>query len=226
MKKSVIIVAGGNGSRMGSNLPKQFLLLENSPVLMWTILCFIEYDPTISVMVVLPESQINYWKELCLKYNFTHPHRVVAGGETRFQSVKNGLEALGISDLVAVHDGVRPLVSQLTISNCFSQAEVSGAAIPVVPVNETLRIGTMEQSQTVDRGRYYTVQTPQVFKVEIINAAYTQTWEPAFTDDASVVEQAGYQIRMVPGNRDNIKITHPEDLVFACEFIKQKKGTI
>ena len=224
MDKSVIIVAGGSGSRMGSDLPKQFLLLENYPLLMWTILCFIQYDPAISVVVVLPESQISYWKELCLKYSFTHPHRVVSGGETRFQSVKNGLEALGITDLVAVHDGVRPLVSQLTISNCFSQAEVSGAVIPVLPVNETLRTGTMEQSQTVDRTRFYTVQTPQVFKFEIIKAAYTQTWEPAFTDDASVVEQAGYEIQMVLGNRDNIKITHPEDLLVASEYFKQKKG--
>ena len=165
MSKSVIIVAGGNGSRMGGDLPKQFLLLENYPVLMWTILNFISYDSTIEVVVVLPEPQINYWKELCLKYNFTHPHRIVAGGETRFQSVKNGVAALGISDLVAVHDGVRPLVSQLTISNCFSQAEASGAAIPVVSVNETLRTGTLEQSQTVDRTRFYNVQTPQVFKV-------------------------------------------------------------
>ena len=226
MKKSVIIVAGGNGSRMGGDLPKQFLLLENYPVLMWTILNFISYDSTIEVVMVLPEPQINYWKELCLKYNFTHPHRIVAGGVTRFQSVKNGLAALGISDLVAVHDGVRPLVSQLTISNCFSQAEAFGAAIPVIPVNETLRTGTMEQSQTVDRTRFYNVQTPQVFKVEIIRAAYTQTWEPTFTDDASVVEQAGYPIRMVLGNRDNIKITHPEDLLVASEYFKQKKGTI
>ncbi|MCX6221309.1 MAG: 2-C-methyl-D-erythritol 4-phosphate cytidylyltransferase [Bacteroidia bacterium] len=225
MNKSVIIVAGGNGSRMGGNLPKQFLLLENYPVLMWTILNFIHYDPMISIVVVLPGSQISYWTELSRKYNFTHPHRVVSGGETRFQSVKNGLEAMGITDLVAVHDGVRPLVSQLTISNCFSQAEESGAAIPVLPVNETLRTGTMEQSQTVDRTRFYTVQTPQVFKAEIIKAAYTQTWEPAFTDDASVVEQAGYEIRMVLGNRDNIKITHPEDLLVASEYLKQKKGT-
>jgi len=225
MNKSVIIVAGGNGSRMGGDLPKQFLLLENYPVLMWTILNFIHYESKIEIVVVLPESQINYWKELCLKYNFTHPHRVVAGGETRFQSVKNGLETLGITDLVAVHDGVRPLVSQLTISNCFSQAEVLGAAIPVVPVNETLRTGTMEQSQTVDRTRFYTIQTPQVFKVEIIKAAYTQTWEPTFTDDASVVEKAGYPIRMVLGNRGNIKITHPEDLLVASEYLKQKKGT-
>ncbi len=225
MNKSVIIVAGGSGSRMGGDLPKQFLLLENYPVLMWSILCFIEFDPTISVVVVLPELQINYWKELCQRYNFTHPHRVVAGGETRFQSVKNGLETLGITDLVAIHDGVRPLVSQLTISNCFNQAEVSGAAIPVILVNETLRAGTMDQSQTVDRTKFYSVQTPQVFKFEILKTAYTQTWEPTFTDDASVVERSGYPIRMVLGNRDNIKITHPEDLVVACEFLKQKKGT-
>ena len=225
MNKSVIIVAGGNGSRMGGDLPKQFLLLENYPVLMWTILNFIRYESTIEVVVALPESQINYWNELCLKYNFAYPHRVVAGGETRFQSVKNGVAALGITDLVAVHDGVRPLVSQLTISNCFNQAEALGAAIPVLPVNETLRTGTMEESQTVDRTQFYTVQTPQIFKVEIIKAAYSQTWEPSFTDDASVVEQAGYPIRMVLGNRDNIKITHPEDLLVASGYLKQKKGT-
>ena len=226
MNKSVIIVAGGSGSRMGSDLPKQFLLLENYPILMWTILCFIEYDPTISVVVVLPESQISYWKELCLKYAFDHSHLVVKGGETRFHSVKNGLDAMEKSDLVAVHDGVRPLVSQLTIINCFNQATDTGAAIPVLPLNETLRSGILEDSFTVDRGLFYTVQTPQVFKVEIIKAAYTQTLEPTFTDDASVVEQAGYPIRMVLGNRDNIKITHPEDLVVACEYLKQKKGTL
>jgi len=226
MKKSVIIVAGGSGSRMGRDLPKQFLLLENYPVLMWTILCFIEYDPTISVVVVLPESQISYWKELCVKYAFDHSHLVVKGGEIRYYSVKNGLDAMEESDLVAVHDGVRPLVSQQTIINCFKQAAETGAAIPVLPVNETLRSGTLENSITVDRGLFYTVQTPQVFKVEIIKAAYTQTLEPTFTDDASVVEQAGYPIRMVLGNRDNIKITHPEDLVVACEYLKQKKGTV
>ena len=132
---------------------------------------------------------------------------------------------LGICDLVAIHDGVRPLVSRHTIANCLIRAEESGAAIPVIPVNETLRTGTMEQSQTVDRGRFYTVQTPQVFKAEILKAAYTKTWDPTFTDDASVVERAGNQIQMVLGNRDNIKITHPEDLVVASEYLKQKKGT-
>ncbi len=226
MKNSVIIVAGGSGSRMGSDLPKQFILLDHLPVLMWSILCFIKYDPAISIVVVLPESQINTWKELCHKYDFFHSHRVIAGGETRFQSVKNGVAELGISDLVAVHDGVRPLVSQLTISHCFSQAEASGAAIPVLPVSETLRAGNMQRSLTVDRTRYYTVQTPQVFKVEILKAAYAQTWEPSFTDDASVVEKAGYAIQMVLGNRDNIKITHPEDLLVARAYLKQKKGII
>ncbi|MCK9638706.1 MAG: 2-C-methyl-D-erythritol 4-phosphate cytidylyltransferase [Prolixibacteraceae bacterium] len=225
MRKSVIIVAGGNGSRMGSDLPKQFLLLENYPVLMWTILCFIEFDPTISVVVVLPESQIGYWNELCIKYDFDHTHLVVTGGETRFNSVKNGLDAMEETDLVAVHDGVRPLVSQLTITNCFNQAAETGAAIPALPLNESLRRGTLEESASVDRGLFYTVQTPQVFRWKIFKDAYSQKWDLSFTDDASVVEKYGVPIRMVPGNRDNLKITHPEDLVVASEYIKQKKGT-
>jgi 2-C-methyl-D-erythritol 4-phosphate cytidylyltransferase len=226
MKNSVIIVAGGSGSRMGSDLPKQFILLENRPVLMWTISCFIEYDPTISVVVVLPESQISFWKELCIKHAFDHPHLVVSGGETRFHSVKNGLNAMEESDLIAVHDGVRPLVSQQTISNCFKLAAESGTAIPVLPVNETLRRGTPVNSVTVDRELYYTVQTPQVFQWKILKAAYSQIWNSAFTDDASVVEQYGVPVRMVPGNRDNLKITHPEDLIVASAYYKKKKGTL
>ncbi|MCK9411835.1 MAG: 2-C-methyl-D-erythritol 4-phosphate cytidylyltransferase [Prolixibacteraceae bacterium] len=225
MTKSVIIVAGGNGSRMGGDLPKQFLLLENYPVLMWTILCFIEFDPAISVVVVLPELQISYWNDLCARYDFEHSHLVVKGGETRFDSVKNGLDAMHKTDLVAVHDGVRPLVSQLTITNCFKQAAETGAAIPVLPVHETLRSGTLEKSFTVDRGMYYTVQTPQVFQWQSLKAAYSQKWNASFTDDASVVEHFGLPVRMVPGNRDNLKITHPEDLVIACEYLKQKKDT-
>ncbi|MEI7830298.1 MAG: 2-C-methyl-D-erythritol 4-phosphate cytidylyltransferase [Prolixibacteraceae bacterium] len=223
MKKSVIIVAGGSGSRMESDLPKQFILLDHLPVLMWSILCFVTYDPDIFIVVVLPESQLSAWKKLCEKHEFKYPHQVVKGGETRFHSVKNGLGVLGEADLVAIHDGVRPLVSAQTIANCFDQASETGAAIPVLTVDETIRTGSMQQSKTVDRNQFYTVQTPQVFQLPILKAAYAQNYNPSFTDDASVVEQFGFQVRMVLGNRDNIKITHPEDLVVAKEYLKKKR---
>ncbi len=226
MKKSVIIVAGGSGSRMGSEIPKQFILLENRPVLMWTIMCFIQYDPTMPIVVVLPESHISRWKELCISYQFDHPHLVVKGGETRYQSVKNGLEVLEESDLVAVHDGVRPLVSHETIENCFNQAALSGAAIPVLPLNETLRTGTMDHSKTVDRNNFYTVQTPQIFKTSVLRKAYSQNPDSFFTDDASVVEANGFSVILVPGNLENIKITHPLDLLTAGACIKKKEDTL
>ncbi len=223
MKKSVIIVAGGSGTRMESEIPKQFILLENRPVLMWTISCFIVYDPAISVVVVLPEYQISFWKELCIKYAFNHPHQVIKGGNTRFLSVKNGLEMIGNSGLVAVHDGVRPLVSQDTIDRCFKQAAQSGAAIPVLPVNETLRTGTMENSKTVDRAVYYAVQTPQIFRTSMLKEAYKQEWNASFTDDASVVEKTGNQVMLVTGNTENLKITYPLDLLVAGEYLKKER---
>jgi 2-C-methyl-D-erythritol 4-phosphate cytidylyltransferase len=223
MRKSVIIVAGGIGSRMGGEIPKQFILLENKPVLMWTLSVFLQYDANMPLILVLPESQVKTWQELCRKFDYPIRHRIVSGGETRFHSVKNGLEALGETDLVAIHDGVRPLVSLRTIDNCFSQAAVFGAAIPVMPVNETLRKGSSEHSETVDRSQYHTVQTPQVFRYGLLREAYSSEWNPAFTDDASVVENTGFQVVMVPGNPENIKITCPEDLLVAGAFLKTKK---
>jgi 2-C-methyl-D-erythritol 4-phosphate cytidylyltransferase len=223
MKKSVIIVAGGSGTRMESDILKQFVLLENRPVLMWTISCFIIYDPSIEIVVVLPESQINLWKELCAKFAFNHLHQVVKGGSTRFLSVKNGLEMIGESDLVAVHDGVRPLVSQDTIDRCFQQAAISGAAIPVLPVNESLRMGTMECSQSVDRTVYYSVQTPQIFRASILKDAYSVELDESFTDDASVVEKNGVQVMLVPGNPENLKVTFPMDLLLAGEYLKKER---
>jgi 2-C-methyl-D-erythritol 4-phosphate cytidylyltransferase len=223
MPNCVIIVAGGNGTRMGSDLPKQFMLLEDKPVLMRTISCFLQYDSSITVVVVLPELQISYWKELCEKYSFHTAHQVVKGGDTRFMSVKNGLEAVNDAVLVAIHDGVRPLVSQNTIDRCFGMAAKSGSAIPVLPVKETLRTGTLENSKTVDRSGYYSVQTPQVFRTEIIRESYAQDWNDSFTDDASVVEKKGFHVMMVSGNPENLKITHPIDLLIASEYIKSKK---
>lgn len=223
MKKSVIIVAGGSGTRMGTRIPKQFLLLENTPVLMETIKAFLRYDSSIAVIVVLPEDQLKSWDDLCKKYDFDHSHTIVKGGETRFHSVRNGLDALGETDLVAVHDGVRPLVSTDTIANCFSRAAETGAAIPVLPIDETLRQGSAEHSCTVDRSTYFTVQTPQVFKARIIAQSYLQEWSAEFTDDASVVEKKGFQVTLVPGNPENIKITRPGDLLIARVFLKKKE---
>lgn len=223
MKRSVVVVAGGSGTRMGSKLPKQFILLENRPVLLWSISCFVQFDPDISIVVVLPEDQINYWNQLCQEYNFKPVHQVVKGGETRFQSVKNGLSALGNTELIAVHDGVRPLVSRDTIDSCFSEASRSGAAIPVLPVNETIRTGTYQHSTTVDRSLFFTVQTPQVFRASLLLEAYGQPGYGNFTDDASVVEKFGHPVIMVPGNLENIKITHPGDLLLVSEYLKKKK---
>lgn len=220
MKLSVVIVAGGQGKRMGSTLPKQFLLLNGRPMLMYTIEQFLKFDPTIVLVVVLPESQVEYWKNICAHYNFKYKHEIAYGGETRFHSVQNGIKSLTNSDLIAVHDGVRPLVSIETIKRCFEMAEKEGSAIPVIIPSETIRYGSMEDSVTVDRQKYFLVQTPQIFHSQLIHKAYKQKWTKEFTDDASVVEKMGHHVRMVEGNLDNIKITHPEELKWA-EFLLQ-----
>ncbi|WP_106830008.1 2-C-methyl-D-erythritol 4-phosphate cytidylyltransferase [Parabacteroides pacaensis] len=212
MKKYVIIVAGGKGLRMGKELPKQFLLLKDKPILMHTINRFIAYDPDISVILVLPEAHQPYWKELCRKYQFSLSYQLANGGETRFHSVQNGLKLVTQDGWVAVHDGVRPFVSQETISACFTEAAVSGAAIPILPVIETLRERIGDSSRTVNRDDYCTVQTPQVFHAELLKEAYRQPYVPIFTDDASVVENLGYPVSLIEGNKENIKITTPFDL--------------
>ncbi|GET30367.1 2-C-methyl-D-erythritol 4-phosphate cytidylyltransferase [Prolixibacter sp. SD074] len=218
-KRSVIVVAGGSGSRMKSDRPKQFLELLGKPVLMYTLEAFNRFDSTMDLIVVLPADQIPFWEQLCLNHNFVIRHQVVAGGDTRFHSVKNGLSALSACDLVAIHDGVRPLVSQTTIENCFLIAKKQGTAIPVLPVIESLREGNMEESAPVDRSRYYSVQTPQIFRTSTLLKAYEQDFNSLFTDDASVVESAGFRVKLVEGNRENIKITHPVDLRIAEFFL-------
>lgn len=212
MKKYVIIVAGGKGLRMGKEIPKQFLLLKDKPILMHTINRFIEYDPAISIILVLPEAHQPYWKELCRKYQFSLPYQLANGGETRFHSVQNGLKLVTQDGWVAIHDGVRPFVSKETISTCFTKAAMSGAAIPILPVIETLRERAGNSSRTVNRDNYCTVQTPQVFSTELLKEAYRQSYIPTFTDDASVVENLGHPVSLIEGNRENIKITTPFDL--------------
>lgn len=214
MKKHVVIVAGGKGLRMGGDIPKQFLPVGGKPVLMRTLEAFYAYDSSIHLILVLPLDQQNYWKELCSTYQFSLPHDIVNGGETRFHSVKNGL-AMVDEGWVGVHDGVRPFVSQKVISNCFDNARINGAVIPVIGVVETVRYLDDKRSITVPRDRYKLVQTPQVFEVNLLKRAYGQTYTDKFTDDASVVEAMGEQVHLVEGNRENIKITTPFDLKLA-----------
>ena len=216
MKKYIIIVAGGKGLRMGGEIPKQFLPIGGKPVLMRTMEAFHAYDAEIQIVLVLPVAQQAYWKELCDQYAFTLPYRLADGGETRFHSVKNGLDTIPTDEeaLVGVHDGVRPFVSAEVIARCYAEAARVGAVVPVTDVVETVRhLEDGGGSTTVNRDEYKLVQTPQVFSLALLKKAYAQPYVPAFTDDASVVEALGHEVTLVQGNRENIKITTPFDLV-------------
>jgi 2-C-methyl-D-erythritol 4-phosphate cytidylyltransferase len=207
---------------MGHDLPKQFLCIGTRPVLMHAIERFISYNKAVEVVLVLPPDQFTYWQALCRKYNFTVAHRLISGGDSRYQSVKNGLEGVEGEGLVAIHDGVRPFVSLETIERCFYAAEKHGCAIPVVEVVDSLRKIEGPRSKMRLRASYRVVQTPQVFKNSIIRQAYKLPFSPDFTDDASVAEAAGYDITLVEGNRENIKITTPFDLVMGEALLKSR----
>ncbi|MDR0558951.1 MAG: 2-C-methyl-D-erythritol 4-phosphate cytidylyltransferase [Prevotellaceae bacterium] len=223
MTNTVIIVAGGRGRRMGRDIPKQFLILDGIPVIMHTLQRFYQYDNCMKIILVLPANEIFTWKNLCVEHKFTIPHQTVEGGEERFHSVKNALKLTGENEIVAIHDGVRPLVSGKTIARCFEMAEKTGAAVPVVEITESLRyFESPDRSVSVNRKNYMTVQTPQVFKSEILVAAYAQAYSENFTDDASVVEKSGHLITTVEGNRENIKITNPVDMEIAKILIEQR----
>ena len=214
MTNTVIIVAGGRGKRMGDDIPKQFLPVDGRPILMHTVERFYCFDNGIKIIVALPTDQMPTWENLCRQHLFDIAHQMVAGGEERFHSVQNALKLVGNDEIVAVHDGVRPLVSTATISRCFEKARQTGAAIPVIDLTESLRFfESPDKHVAVDRNKYKTVQTPQVFRAEILTAAYTQPYNPQFTDDASVVERYGHPIATVEGNRENIKITTPSDIM-------------
>jgi 2-C-methyl-D-erythritol 4-phosphate cytidylyltransferase len=222
-KRNVIIVGGGSGSRMGAEIPKQFLLLNGLPVILHSIGRFLEYSPEINLIIVLPAANFSNWEEMCKKFNFSKEHILVEGGATRFDSVKKGLKAIGEDSLVAIHDAVRPLVSIETIESCFSEAEKFGSCIPVMPVKESLRRrDSCGKTISVKRENYFTVQTPQVFDYYLLKKAYNSEYRNYFTDDASVVEESGLKINHIEGNSENIKITMPEDLVLAEILIKQK----
>lgn len=214
-EKTVIIVAGGYGTRVGGNTPKQFRLLCGVPVLMHTLEQFYAYDEQIRILLVLPESYIELWKNLCEEYFFTLPHEIVVGGEERFHSVQAGLSKCSNHGLIGVHDGVRPLVSRETIERCFAQAETLGSAIPFIPLSESVRLCENGQSRPVDREIVRIIQTPQVFRAEILQKAYEQHYLTHFTDDAGVVEAAGFPVYLCEGNPSNIKITRAIDLEIA-----------
>ena len=213
----IIIVAGGKGLRMGSDIPKQFLPIGGKPVLMRTLERFRAYSSALQIILVLPEAQQDYWRQLCEDYRFDVEHQIANGGQTRFHSVQNGLALVpdDAEGVVGVHDGVRPFPSIEVIRNCYETARTAKAVIPVIPVVETVRHLEGDKSVTVPRGDYRLVQTPQTFDIQLLKSANRQPYNDGFTDDASVVESYGYAITLVEGNRENIKITTPYDLKIA-----------
>lgn len=219
MKKSIIVVAGGKGLRMGGEVPKQFQVIGNKPVLMVTLERLHAIDPAMQLVLVLPAEQFDLWKDMCRQYEFAVPLLLTQGGATRFHSVQNGLAQVDDIDeaLVGVHDGVRPFVSQRVIDDCFREAWIHGAAIPMIDLQDSLRhiVGADGVTEVVPRDRYRLVQTPQVFKLSVLRKAYEQRFVETFTDDASVVEASGKDVVAVEGNRENIKLTTPFDMLVA-----------
>ncbi len=226
MKRYAIIVAGGMGKRMGTEMPKQFLPLAHKPILMHTLEAFYRFDNQMTVLLVLPETYIDEWNTLADQYRFTHLPILVSGGETRFVSVKNALNTIPEKNgVVLVHDGVRPLVSEELIKQIFLEAEKQKAVVPVLPITSSIR----EKSDNgyllyADRNRFVTIQTPQGFSLSILKDAYEQPFSEAFTDDASVVEKMGVNARFVPGEPYNIKITTQIDLELARIYLSKKNS--
>ncbi|MCB9182700.1 MAG: 2-C-methyl-D-erythritol 4-phosphate cytidylyltransferase [Flavobacteriales bacterium] len=212
MHRSTIIVAGGSGKRLGGPVPKQFQAVKGRPLLMWTIEAFHRFDPELALIVVLPKEHFDIWRALCLGHRFFIEHEVVAGGEQRWHSVKAGLEKVEGNGLVAVHDGVRPLVSAKLIERCFAAADEKAAAIPVVPVVPSIRETTAEGSRALDRSKLLAVQTPQCFHSDLLRKAFEQPYDAAFTDEAALVERMGVKVALVEGEENNIKVTTAMDM--------------
>ena len=233
-KRYLIVTAAGHGSRMGTDVPKQFLLLDGKAILQRTIERFLEADPDIRVVTVLPSDSVNLWREYCQEHNFHCPQILVKGGITRFHSVRNALARVPDGVLVAVHDGVRPLLSAGMISRMFEKAEECEALVPVVPSVDTLKAvekvrnedGEEElkaiPEQKIDREHTFCAQTPQIFRSESLKAAYRSPFDTSFTDDASVAEKKGIPVTYIPGERFNLKITTPEDLYIAEAVMKMQ----
>ena len=226
-KRFVIMMAAGSGTRMGAGMPKQFLDMDGKAVLQRTIEIFQEACPGIAVVTVLPEDFIDYWKDYCLKNNFICPQILVKGGITRFHSVRNALARIPDGAIAAVHDGVRPLITPSKVKELFDLAEEKVGVIPVIPCVDTMKVlkpsdlkGVWEEAgEEADRSVLFGAQTPQVFQSGVLKAAYEQAYDPAFTDDASVVSRYGKSLSYVMGERLNIKITTPEDLIMAKAIV-------
>jgi 2-C-methyl-D-erythritol 4-phosphate cytidylyltransferase len=221
MKENVIIVAGGSGSRMQSDIPKQFIAVNGLPILMHTIQAFKRYSPDVSIVLVLPLAHFAFWDQLTTQYGFSHQIHLVAGGATRFHSVKNGLNSLKDDEsLIAVHDGVRPVISSEIIASSFAAAAEFGTAVTAVNLKDSLRL-VKENGQSIasDRTSFRIVQTPQTFRSSWMRTAFEQPYRADFTDCASVLEAAGYPIHLIEGSYQNIKITTPEDLKWAGIYL-------
>lgn len=216
MSKLAVIVAGGSGLRMGNDLPKQFLLLEGKPILLYSIDAFLHAYADININLVIPLHYIDYTKDLLKNFGYSSHIKIIQGGETRFHSVKNGISNAHAGDIIFVHDAVRCLLSSTLIQRCYEMASEKGSAIPVVPIRDSMRrVLNPGVSEVVSREHLYAVQTPQTFKAEILLDAFKVDFSHVFTDEATVVEQAGVHVFTVEGEEQNIKITYPEDLLYA-----------
>jgi 2-C-methyl-D-erythritol 4-phosphate cytidylyltransferase len=218
LKKFAIIVAGGQGLRLGSEIPKQFLLVNNRPIIFYSIEKFSAVAD--EVILVLPTTHFEYWNQVCEQYKFTYTVRLVAGGKNRSESVINGLLQIEDDGVVAIHDAVRPLVTPALIDVVFETARIHGSAVPVIPMRESMRIRDSDQSRAVNRDDYFVVQTPQCFDLKAIKKAYHDFPEANLSDDASVFESANHPVRLVEGETSNIKITFREDLALADALLK------
>lgn len=222
-KRSIIIVAGGKGLRAGGELPKQFREIGGKPMLMHSINAFVRFDETMRIVLVLPASYRALWNELCQQHDFSVPHLIVNGGETRFHSVKNGLTEVSDDEITGVHDAARPFVSASVIDDCYRMAgDLQCGVVPVTDEKNSIRIVTENGSESFDRSRIKIVQTPHVFPAQLLKKAYQADYNPLFTDDASVAEKAGITIRLIEGNEENIKITTSFDIQVAALYLREK----
>jgi 2-C-methyl-D-erythritol 4-phosphate cytidylyltransferase len=222
-KEYALIVSGGKGTRMKTTTPKQFIELLGRPILMHTIDAFFRYSEKVMVVLVLPEDDFETWKSLCKKHSFNKPVQVQKGGDTRFQSVKNGLDQVPDDGLVAIHDGVRPLVSEDIIGASYRLAAVHQSAVAAVRLKESIRMTDQDNTKAMDRSKFRLIQTPQTFATSLIKKAYQIKDDPSLTDDASVAERSGHIISLFEGSYENIKITTPEDLIVAEALLTHKK---